>query len=176
MTKNLHFAIRKQLIAVMLRQFGRDWDRDFLLPRMDLANNIDQLAGRHTLEHVSTRPCRERSPNLVVAPKTSKDDEPCVRKLIADGDHGFYAAYIWKPDFREDHVRFVLTKILNSLPSGGSLRHQQHVWLSIDNAGNSHAPQGMVINGQNPDLLAHTSSSSRIQESSSRITPSGMVV
>src|ERR1700746_2629196 len=146
MTKNLHFAIRKQLIAVMLRQCGRDWGRDFLLSRMDLANNINQLAGRHALEHVSTRPCRERSPNLVVTRKTSEDDEPCVRKLIANGDHGLNAAYIWKSDFREDHVRLVLTKILNSLPSGGSLRHQQHVWLSIDKAGNSDARQGMVIN------------------------------
>src|SRR5580700_10844225 len=137
MTKNLHFAIGKQLIAVMLRQFGCDWDRDFLLPRMDLANNIDQFAGRHALEHVSTRPCRERSPNLVVARKTGEDDEPCGGKLIADGDHGLYAAYIWKPDFREDHVRLVLTKTFNRLACGGSLRHQQHVWLSVDNAGNS---------------------------------------
>jgi len=29
--------------------------------------------------------------------------------------------YIWKPDFREHHVRLVLTKILNRLTSGGSL-------------------------------------------------------
>src|ERR1700746_4143464 len=104
MTKNLHFAIRKQLIAVMLRQCGRDWGRDFLLPRMDLANNTDHLAGRHALEHVSTRPCRERSPNLVVARKAGEDDEPCVRKLIAGVDHVLYAAYIWTLDLGENHV------------------------------------------------------------------------
>ncbi len=104
--------------------------------------------------------------------QTSKDDEPCVRKLIADGDHGLYTAYVWKPELDESDIGFVLTKKINRLTSGGSLCNQQHVWLSIDNAGNSDAPQGMVINGQHPDLLAHTSS---IRETSSRIASSEIV-
>src|SRR5258708_25952961 len=124
---------------------------------MNLANNIDQFAGRGALEQVGLRPFGEGSPNLVIARETTDDDKTRVRKLGADGDHYLYAAYVRKPDIHENDIRLVLTKILNRLASGGTVGHQQHVRLSVYDAGNSEAPQGMVVNVQNRDLVAHTS-------------------
>src|SRR5262249_2565014 len=135
--KDLHFAIGKQLVREVFGQLGRDRRRNFPLSGMDLANDLDQFAGGDTLEQISVRAMCESSPNLVVLRKTSDDDETCIRKLGANRDHEFDAAYVLKPHIHENDISLVLTKIVDRLASCKSLGHQPHVGLTIDDSGDS---------------------------------------
>src|SRR5271166_6342477 len=52
--KNFDFPRGERIVAVVLRQMGRNAWWDTLLPRMNLTDGLNQVLGRHALQHVTS--------------------------------------------------------------------------------------------------------------------------
>src|ERR1700677_1078470 len=65
--KNFDLSLAQRFISNMLAQLNRDLWRDLSLPRMHLADHINELFPGHAFEHVTLRSRLQRTLNLGVS-------------------------------------------------------------------------------------------------------------
>src|SRR5271170_962003 len=130
--KDLYFTITQRLITEMFGKLGRNLRGNVFFSGMHLADGVDELLSRHALEQVCLGPGLERALDLGISFKGREHNHARIGELGTYGDHCIDPANVRQPEVHERDVGPVLTKALDSLLPGGSLRNQQHVGLISD--------------------------------------------
>src|SRR4029077_709302 len=127
MTEDFHLAFGQDFIAHMFSELCHQLRGNALLPRVNLADDLNQLLGRHALEHVSPRLRLQGAFNVNVAFECSQYDDARVVEFGSNRDHRFDTASVGKSQVHERNVGLVLAKLLHGVLSVGRLCHHQHV-------------------------------------------------
>ena len=90
----------------------------------------------------------------------SQNDDPGLRKLTANSDHGLNATDVWHLQVHQRDVRMILLELLDCLGSGPGLRDHLHVRFIVDQPGYPIPQQRMIVRGQdsNQPGIAHRTS------------------
>ena len=130
--QNIYLPFGQSFVAHMLSQPGREFRGDTLLSGMDLADDLDQILGRHTLEHVAASSRLKGTLDFNVAFKRCQHNDAGVGKFRTDGNHRVNSAHVGKSEIHECNVGLVIPKRLDGFAAAGCLGYQQHVRLTVD--------------------------------------------
>ena len=111
--------------------FCATWWRNALFSRMDLANRLRQILGRHALQHVGASPPFESALNLDVASNVVSMMMTGFREVRPDGDDRVDTAHVGKAEIHQGHVRRVNTKLLDGFEAGRRFAHERHIGLTL---------------------------------------------
>ncbi len=87
-------------------------------------------------------------PDINVAIKDGKHDDPGAGEFSVDGNHRVNATNIAKFKIQERNVRPMRAKLLDGLAAVGCLGHDQHVRLIVDNGRDPLAEKRVVVDTQ----------------------------
>src|SRR5271157_2229439 len=135
--KDFDFSRGEGLVAVVLRQMGRNGWWDTLFPGMNLTDRLDEVLWRHALQHVASSTALERPLDFDIAFGCRQHNDACLRELLANGNHRVDAAHIGEPDIHKGDVRMEFAKAFKSLPPAGCLAYYAHVRLVVDEGSDS---------------------------------------
>src|SRR6266404_843516 len=120
----------------MLGNFGSDLRRNPLPATMDGANRIQKVLAHRTLEEKARSSGTEGASSAHIALVRRQCNNSSVRKLPADCDDRFDAAYFWHLQIHERHVRTMRTKGFDRIASVRRFANQHHVLLTFQQRGN----------------------------------------
>src|SRR5260370_17621708 len=169
LTEDFDLTCRQVVVAHMFCELCGQLRWDALLPRVDLANHLNQLLGRHALEQVAAGSRFEGALDFHIAFKGRQDNDARFGEFSADGYHRVDTTLRRKAGGEESYVWLVLPKLLNGFLRVGRLSYQHHIRLIVDDRGKALPKQRMVIHTENPNSsgFAHRTRSLSMGESSS---------
>src|SRR6185369_17649365 len=103
----------------MLSELGREFREDMLLSRVDVADHLNQILGRHALEHIAASTRLKGTLDFNIAFKRCQHDDSGVGELRSYRNHRVDAAHIGKPEVHEGDIGLVLPKLLDRFTAAG---------------------------------------------------------
>jgi hypothetical protein len=105
------------------------------------------------LRSISAGPGLDSTQSLYIPLKSCQYDDPRVGEFAKDYVHRLDAALLRHLQIHQGNIRAVQPEGFNSLLAVRSLTHQDHVLLNLNDCRNACPQQGMVVYGENPDLV-----------------------
>src|SRR5215472_16918513 len=153
MAQNLHLTFAESLVAEMLRKCGGNFRWNALLAGVNLANRLEHLFWRHTLQQVSTGPRFQCPLHLHIALECRKDDDARVGKLRPDGYYHVEAADVRETEVHQGNVGSQRAKCFNPFSAVRGSPRQRHVGLRVDDRGDTLPNQCVVVDAQDSDAI-----------------------
>src|SRR6516165_7312899 len=163
--EHLEFALTELVARDMVGQVLHQFRRQVLAARMHLANALDELIARRTLQDIAARTGFERAPDLIVSFESREYDESSVGELGADCRDRADAVLVRQPQIHECDIGPMTAELFDSLPGCSRHGYKLHVCLLVNDRRNALSKQGMVIDAEDADALESTHCLSRCESS-----------
>src|SRR5262249_49754551 len=129
----------------MIHKFHGNLLRYSPLSGMDSSNGVQEFPMHLSLQEITSRARPYGSHHLSIAAIRRQNDDPGTWKILQDFTDGLDPVQAGQLDVHQRHIRSVGSELLEGLLSTGSLRHQLHVILSVDQSSDPFTKKRVVI-------------------------------
>lgn len=129
----------------------QDATGDVAFAGVDAADGLEEFQVGHSFEDVGLGSSGESFADVLVALISGEDDDGAGGAVGEDGFGGFDAAHFGHAEIHEDHVGQVFAGEEDGFGSGAGLADDGHVGLGVDDAGDAHGDDGVVIGDEDTD-------------------------
>ena len=125
------------------------------LPRMNFADDSNQIVREGVLQKVGCGSCLQRAMDVFIAVEHRQHHDAGVAVDTPDRLDRVCSTQPLEPQIHQRHVWSKTTEQLDGLVAAGGRRDHFHVRLPVDDERDAFADDPVIVNAQNADLGVH---------------------